>query len=192
MGEWSASFDTLVCDKLDVVMDSFRETGVFGEHDRVIERKRAEFLKQFVMAQMVTWESAVSSGWFYWNFKMEGGAFAEWDYLRGVREGWIPTLPATQAAVDAFGTCESLIFTTNDDMDIVHTFPNPDKIKPDWQDVSADDDVVITHGDSLRASGDGGDGGYIEWRDIKDKVSQRNCEGSTKPATLVSSRSRLS
>ena len=175
MGEWSASFDTLVCTKLDDVMDSYAETGRFLEFDRKIPEKRMRFLRNFVEAQMVVYESGPSSGWFYWNYKMEGGgervirrtsllsvsnssasssgllakAFAEWDYLRGIREGWIPVLPPSQPALDAFGTCESIIFRTNDDISIVHEFPDPETVAPDWQAVTADDDVVVTHGDSL-------------------------------------------
>ena len=97
---------------------------------------------------MVAWEGG-GVGWFYWNFKMEGGAFAEWDFLRGVREGWIPTLEPSVRAEDAFGTCESIIFKTDDSMDIVDTFPDPTKLAPDWQSVEADDDVVVSHGQSL-------------------------------------------
>jgi hypothetical protein len=32
--------------------------------------------------------NVLGRGWFYWSLKMEGGAFIEWDFLRGVREGW--------------------------------------------------------------------------------------------------------
>jgi len=118
------------------------------EYDREIGEERKAFLRNFVEAQMVAWESG-SIGWFYWNFKMEGGAFAEWDYLRGVREGWIPTLDPGVRAEDVFGSCESIIFKTDDSMDIVDTFPDPSKVAPDWQSVEADDDVVVSHGQSL-------------------------------------------
>jgi hypothetical protein len=75
MGEWSASFDTLVCAKLDDVMASYAATGKFLEAGRQIPPERQKFLRKFVEAQMVVWEGDVSDGWFYWNFKMEGGAF---------------------------------------------------------------------------------------------------------------------
>ena len=85
-------------------------------------------------SQMVTYEAAeegVSSGWFYWTLKMEGGAFAEWDFLRGLREGWIPTLPAENtASVDRYGTCYEIIFKTNDSTDIIHEFPDPKSLDP--------------------------------------------------------------
>jgi len=122
---------------------------------------------------MVTYESSVSSGWFYWNFKMEGGAFAEWDYLRGVKEGWIPTIAPGETALGRFGECESLIFKATDSMSFTHPYPAPDASKPDWQDVTADDDVVRTHGESLlvntRGEDDDDDAAAREWKEIKDK-----------------------
>ena len=156
IGEWSVSFDTLVCTKLDDVMDSYREGGEVLEFDRKIGEKRKKFLRNFAEAQMVAWESqdtGVSVGWFYWNFKMEGGAFAEWDYLRGVEEGWMPTLKAEEKAEHVFGRCEEIIFRTDDEMDIVHECPPSDSVAPDWQAVEADDDVVVSHGESLLTKG---------------------------------------
>lgn len=47
------------------------------------------FLKQFSNKQMDAYESGSSEGWFFWNFKTEKGA-PQWDYMLGVREGWIP------------------------------------------------------------------------------------------------------
>jgi len=89
-------------------------------------------------------------GWFFWNFKMEGGAFAEWDFLRGVEEGWIPPFPSpSESSYDRFGSCESIIFRTVDDMTIVNEFPDPTTIKKDWQSVDPNDDVVLSHGQSL-------------------------------------------
>ena len=108
IGEWSASFDTLVCDKLDVVMAGIAENGEYSttdttfhqsyanlifsanlhdfsgtaaEFDRQIPSDRKAFLRNFVEAQMISYEAkeeGVSDGWFYWTLKMEGGAFAEW------------------------------------------------------------------------------------------------------------------
>lgn len=172
IGEWSASFDTLVVAKLDSVMTSIADHQVALEMDRVISPERMDFLKNFVQAQMVTYEAAkptvmtgtneeveqqsVSRGWFYWTLKMEGGAFAEWDFLRGLREGWIPSIPlnATVASVDLYGTCEDILRRTKDDMSIVQIFPDPSTLpvhetKKNWQGVVIDDDLVVSHGESL-------------------------------------------
>lgn len=50
IGEWSASFDTLVCDKLDDVMNGIATTGIATEFDRIIPRDRMNFLERFVQA----------------------------------------------------------------------------------------------------------------------------------------------
>jgi len=154
IGEWSASFDTLVCDKLDVVMAGIAANGFAPEFDRKIEPKRQAFLRNFVEAQMVTYEAAdigVSRGWFYWNFKMEGGAFAEWDFLRGLKENWIPAIPPPDtSSVNLYGTCEDIIFRTDDDVSIIHEFPDPKSLDPNnWQGVDISDDVVLSHGEIL-------------------------------------------
>jgi len=47
------------------------------------------FLSEYAQKQMDAYESGSSSGWFFWNFKTEKGA-PQWDYMLGVREGWIP------------------------------------------------------------------------------------------------------
>jgi hypothetical protein len=42
--------------------------------NRTLSRERRNFLRNFVEAQMVAYEaldSGVSSGWLFWNFKME-------------------------------------------------------------------------------------------------------------------------
>lgn len=162
IGEWSASFDTLVCDKLDVVMAGIAANGTAPEFHREIEPERKAFLRRFVEAQMVTYEAAdtgVSRGWFYWNFKMEGGAFAEWDFLRGLKESWIPAIPAPDIpSVEFYGTCYEILFKTVDDESIVHEFPDPTSLDPNnWQGVTIDDDVVVSHGQSLVE-----DGTYVE------------------------------
>lgn len=116
---------------------------------------RQDFLRQFVMAQMVTYEAAnvgVSSGWFFWNFKMEGGAYAEWDFIRGLKEGWVPPMPPPNvASVELYGTCEEIIFRTDDNYTIVNEIPDPNTLnwvqKQGWW--TLDDDVVKTHGESL-------------------------------------------
>jgi len=154
IGEWSASFDTLVCDKLDVVMDGIAATGKAPEFDRVISPDRQDFLENFVKAQMVTFEAAnvgVSRGWFYWTFKMEGGAFAEWDFIRGINEGWIPKIPSTNvSSTSLYGTFYDIMFQTMDEVSIVHEFPDATSLDPNnWQGIPITDDVVITHGESV-------------------------------------------
>jgi hypothetical protein len=84
-----------------------------------------------------------------------------------VREGWIPTFSSpSETALSRFGTCESLIFEVDDSMSIVHQFPPPGDAAPDWQDVGADDDVVLSHGDSLTW---GDDESNAVMKSIKDK-----------------------
>mmetsp|Transcript_24181 Transcript_24181/g.48062 ORF Transcript_24181/g.48062 Transcript_24181/m.48062 type:complete len:568 (-) Transcript_24181:269-1972(-) len=163
IGEWSASFDTLVSDKLDVVMDGIRENGVAPEFARVIPRARKKFLRNFVEAQMIVWEdeepegNGVSRGWFYWNFKMEGGAFAEWNFLRGIDEEWIPKPDPQRSAASRFGTCLNILAKTRDNMSIVHEFPPPvaGKEGANWQAVIADDDLVLDHGANVGGPGGG-------------------------------------
>jgi hypothetical protein len=180
IGEWSASFDTLVVAKLDAVMTSIADHQVALEMDRVISPERMDFLKNFVQAQMVTYEAvtptvmtgtkeeeqqqSVSRGWFFWTLKMEGGAFAEWDFLRGLREGWIPSIPlnVTVASADLYGTCEDILKRTKDDMSIVQIFPDPSTLpahtaKKNWQGVVIDDDLVVSHGESLHSEGENDD-----------------------------------
>lgn len=164
IGEWSASFDTLVSDKLDDVMAGIANNTVAAEFDREISANRQNFLHNFVKAQMVTFEAkdaGVSKAWFYWTMKMEGGAFAEWDFLRGIKEGWIPKIPAPDvASTDLYGSCYDILFQTNDDMDIVHEFPDASSLDPNnWQGVPITDDVVISHGKTLIQDGEG------YWRD---------------------------
>lgn len=162
VGEWSASFDTLVFVKLDDVMDAIHKTGVALEFDRQISPERQDFLRHFVEAQMVAYEAqptGVSEGWFYWTFKMEGGAFAEWDFLRGIEEGWMPPIPPPNVnSMDLYGTCEDIIFKTKDDMSIVHEFPDKSSLDlSNWQGFPIDDDVVVSHGASLLSSDDNDD-----------------------------------
>jgi glucan 1,3-beta-glucosidase len=47
-----------------------------------------QFLSKFASAQMDSFEAA--NGWFFWNFRTEDGHAPEWDYLLGLREGWMP------------------------------------------------------------------------------------------------------
>jgi glucan 1,3-beta-glucosidase len=46
------------------------------------------FLGKFARAQMDSFETA--QGWFFWNFRTENGHAPEWDYLLGLKEGWMP------------------------------------------------------------------------------------------------------
>jgi len=166
IGEWSASFDTLVSAKLDTVMAAIATNGTALEMDRVLSTNRQAFLRHFVTSQMVTYEAAptggVSRGWFFWTLKMEGGAFAEWDFSRGLAEGWIPSIPPPHvASTDLYGTCEDIIFkVTDDSMDIVHEFPDPKTLdlNNNWQGVAIDDDLVVSHGQSLFNNNNDDDG----------------------------------
>jgi len=160
IGEWSASLDTLVCDKLDAVMSGIRETGVAPEFDREISTERMSFLRNFAEAQMVAYEAedyGVSSGWFYWTFKTEGGAFAEWNFMRGLKEGWMPQIPARNiASTDLYGSCYDILFKTTDDESIIHEFPDPNSLDANnWQGFPIDDDVVVSHGKSLKKDNHG-------------------------------------
>ena len=156
IGEWSAAFDTLVSSKLDSVMASIADHQVALEMDRVLSPERQDFLKNFVQSQMVTYEAApvgVSRGWFFWTLKMEGGAFAEWDFMRGLQEGWIPPIPKPNvSSVDLYGTCEHILLGTKDDASILAIFPDPSTLPKhlnNWQGVNIDDDLVVSHGESL-------------------------------------------
>lgn len=110
-------------------------------------------LRNYVEAQMVVYEgkgNGETSGWFYWNFAMQGGVFAEWDYLRGVDEGWIPKVVPLLTSEERFGSCESIILRTKDDYSVIHEFPDPKDLPPELvEDRYFDDDVVMTHGLSL-------------------------------------------
>jgi len=155
VGEWSGAYDTLVSTELDVMMKGIAEDGVVPKLHKMFTKPEIEFLRNFVQAQMVAYESVetgTSAGWFFWTVKMEGSAFAEWDFLRGCREGWIPVLAETnQPSQDIYGTCYDILFKTNDDReDVVHTFPDPaDLPEVRWKGVPIDDDVVLSHGQTL-------------------------------------------
>jgi len=98
VGEWTAAYDQTPSPELEAY---------FEKHPRDLTPERFRFLQQFVLAQMMTYEATPEEnlkylpkksiagdfhGWFFWNFQMELDAYREWDYLRGVREGWIPKL----------------------------------------------------------------------------------------------------
>lgn len=150
IGEWSAAYDVLPTALTPHIMKTIAAQGVAPLINRTLSPARQDFMKQFVKAQMVTYESkdsGVSSGWLFWNFKVEGGAFAEWDFLRGIREGWIPSLPPPSvASQDLYGTCLDIYNQTNDDYNtIVDEYPDPRTL--DWKDYQgwdATDDFVLS------------------------------------------------
>lgn len=158
IGEWSASFDILPAARISEIMDGIADTGKAPYFDRQLSEGRKEFLRNYVEAQMVTFEAAdthTAGAWFYWTMKMEGGAFAEWSFLRGVEDGWFPTLPdPTEPSQSLFGTCFDIMFRTDDDMTIVHEFPEPSGSLDGDVFTYVDDDVVLSHGDSLLPSED--------------------------------------
>jgi len=101
---------------------------------------------------MVAYESStvhpgISSGWLFWNFKMEGGAFIEWDFLRGLKEGWMPSIPApTISSESLYGSCHSIYNRTpNNYTSIVNEYPNPNALDwNSWQGWGATDDFVMS------------------------------------------------
>ena len=166
-------------------------TGVAPGMDREISPQRQEFLKNFVEAQMVSFEAYgegfkqgrkssdwMSAGWFFWNFKvtmfsyllflisskilqhllklssflfhpqMEGGEFAEWDFLRGIRDGWVPELPApTTPSQDVFGNCHDILAQTKDDMSVMEEYPYYDEANANGY--PPNDDVILSHGSNM-------------------------------------------
>jgi len=108
------------------------------------------FLRNYVEAQMVAYEAAgsggISSGWLFWNFKMEGGAFAEWDFLRGLREGWMPPIPEPHISSESlYGTCYDIYNKTDDSYSIVDEYPDPRTLDwNEWQGWTNDDFVVMS------------------------------------------------
>jgi hypothetical protein len=153
-----------VAQKVPFLMDSIKTHGVAENFTRTLPADRRNFLRNFVESQMVVFEEAswymYSSGWFYWNFKMEGGAFAEWDFLRGVQEGWIPKIPQPHiSSKDLYGSCYSIMMRTEDYMSVIDEFPKPctDKHCPPIPDPGEpiDDDVVKSHGINVFLNKDG-------------------------------------
>jgi len=75
--------------------------------------------------------------------KIRGGCYAEWDYLRGLKEGWIPTLPATNVtAEEYFGSCYDIMERTTHEV---------------WFDRQIEDfdDAVLSDGETLVVGQDG-------------------------------------
>ena len=80
-------------------------------------------------------------------YYFRNGAYAEWDFLRGIEEGWMPKLPdPTVASEDVYGTCLDIYNKTSDDYKaIVDEFPDPRDL--DWrksQGWVATDDFVLS------------------------------------------------
>lgn len=153
VGEWSAAFDTLPAALIEDIMDHIATTGQALLWDRRLSPARQEFLRHFIQAQIVAFEAAssgTSRAWFYWTAKMEGGAFAEWDFLRGVREGWFPKIVSSPHvhSESAYGSCYNILMATNDSWSIIHEFPDAQHVPASERKSVIDDDVVLTHGAS--------------------------------------------
>jgi glucan 1,3-beta-glucosidase len=150
VGEWSVGTDALPIYLLNELMNGIAEKGSLPMMHRALSHKRQEFLRHFAQAQMVAYESA-GTAWFYWNIKMQGGAFAEWDYLRGIKEQWIPRVPAPNVTSESlYGTCYDIMFKTDDNTDFLNVMPDPATVDDNngWY-PAVNDDVVLTHGESL-------------------------------------------
>lgn len=74
IGEWSGAYDSLPTAMVPYLMNGIKKTGHAPLLNRTLSMERKEFVRHFVEAQMVAYEardSGVSSGWLFWNFKME-------------------------------------------------------------------------------------------------------------------------
>jgi glucan 1,3-beta-glucosidase len=74
IGEWSAAYDALPTAMTPFIMKHIETTGRAPFLNRTLSAERREFLRNFVEAQMVAYEArdaGISSGWLFWNFKME-------------------------------------------------------------------------------------------------------------------------
>lgn len=123
-----------------------------------------------------------------------GGAFAEWDFLRGIKEGWIPKIPAPNvSSVDLYGSCQDIIFRTDDDMSIVEEYPDPKMMDSiNGEDVYIDDDLVISHGDSLLKTRSPDDDEVTDMVDSKESNKpSTNIYGNLPYAKKVSSNSAV-
>eukprot|EP00531_Pseudo-nitzschia_arenysensis_P017804 CAMPEP_0116120246 /NCGR_PEP_ID=MMETSP0329-20121206/3076_1 /TAXON_ID=697910 /ORGANISM="Pseudo-nitzschia arenysensis, Strain B593" /LENGTH=590 /DNA_ID=CAMNT_0003614009 /DNA_START=121 /DNA_END=1893 /DNA_ORIENTATION=+ len=149
-GEWSGAYDILPTALTPQLMKGIAEEGVVPQLNRTLSQSRKAFLRNFVEAQMVAYEAAdsggISSGWLFWNFKMEGGAFAEWDFLRGLREGWMPPIPAPNVSSESlYGHCLEIYNRTDDSYSIVDEYPDPRTLDwKQWQGWTNNDDFVMS------------------------------------------------
>ena len=74
VGEWSAAYDSLPTAMAPYIMKTIAASGIAPHLNRTLSRPRVNFMRNFVEAQMVAYEAkeeGVSSGWLFWNFKME-------------------------------------------------------------------------------------------------------------------------
>jgi hypothetical protein len=74
IGEWSAAYDVLPTALTPQIMKTIAARGSAPLLNRTLSNKRMQFMRNFVEAQMVTYEardSGLSSGWLFWNFKVE-------------------------------------------------------------------------------------------------------------------------
>lgn len=130
--EWSAAFDAMPGELLAAVMQGIATNGTAPDFFRTLSPERGNFVRRFAQAQMVAMEDEqVSDGWFFWTWKTEGGAYAEWDFSQGLDEGWMPTIvdPDTASAA-VYGTCDELLENTVNDTSVIHPYPWIDE--PYW------------------------------------------------------------
>lgn len=75
-----------------------------------------------------------------------GGAFAEWDFLRGLREGWMPPIPAPHISSESiYGDCYEIYNRTDDSYSIVDEYPDPRTLDwKQWQGWTNNDDFVMS------------------------------------------------
>jgi len=72
VGEWTAAFDKNPSYQLSRVMGDISRGKNIGSTASPMTEERRAFLRRFVEAQMVAYESARDAkGWFFWNFKVE-------------------------------------------------------------------------------------------------------------------------
>lgn len=120
--EWSAAFDLMPGTLIAQVMDAIANTGVAPGMHRSLAPSRQLFMRDFVQAQIVAYEAAdvgVSQGWFFWTIKTEGGAFAEWDFTRGLIEAWIPNIVDRHIPSSAvYGSCDDIYKRTENRTDV--------------------------------------------------------------------------
>ena len=86
VAEWTGAFDAMPGEVLKPIMKGICEHGVAPLMDRQLSDERKSFLTKFIQSQIVSYEAAemgdLAYGWFYWNFKMEGGGYIEWDFCK--------------------------------------------------------------------------------------------------------------
>lgn len=153
--EWSAAFDCMPGELLQAVMARIHHQGIALGMHRQLEPARQDFMKDYVKAQMASYEAS-SKGWFFWTIRMEGGAFAEWDFLRGVDEGWMPVLPnqTTTSITSLYGTCTDILEGVTNDSSIVHPYPYGDEAY--WLEST-------TRVSKTRRGSKFGSGGHLVW-----------------------------